>query len=176
MFFSQHKRLGTQTGHAVWQTLQCAALTSSLGSKGFFDPPSDFFRDSYVSGFVIGAINGSLLAGAKGGHWSTRKKGEFMMHALNVLDPSRTIMGILMGDISVNSQALHAEGNNDGMSVSFAVHQSLKPDDPDPKVMMARDMAAMFSGMLGANGDLAGAMITVTIEDYMKKCWGENST
>lgn len=173
MFFSQHKRLGAQTGQGVWQTLQTASLASSLGSKGFFDPPNDFYFDSYISGFVIGAVNGSLIAGAKGSGWSSRKKGEFMYSALEVVDPSKTVAKILLGDLSVSDQSLHAEGNNDGMSVSLAIYNGLKPDDPDPKVVMAREMAEMLSGTLGSNGDLGGALIALTIQKYMAERWGE---
>lgn len=173
MFFSQHKRLGTQTGQGVWQTLQTASLTSSLGSKGFFDPPSEFYFDSYISGFVIGAVTGSLIAGAKGSRWSSKKKGEFMMCALEVVDPSLTVAKIFLGDLSVSDQNLHAEGNTDGLSVSMAVYNGLKPDDPDPKVVMAREMAEMFSGTLGSKGDLGGALISLTIQKYMAERWGE---
>ena len=174
MFFNQHRRLGTQVGHGVYQTLQTASLSSSLGSKELSDPPPDFFQDSYVSGFVIGAINGALIAGAKGSGWSTRKKGEFMMYALEVVDPSKTVAKILLGDISVENKALHIEGTNDGMSVSLAVYKGLKPDDPNHKVEMAREMVKMFSGMLGPKGDLAGALITLTIVDYLKRRRDEN--
>lgn len=172
MFFNRHRRLGTQVGHGVWQTLRDASLSSSLGSKGFFDPPPDFFKDSYVSGFIIGAINGALIAGAKGSGWSSRKKGEFMLCALEVIDSSKTVEKILLGDASVENKSLHIEGNNDGVSVSLAVYNGLKSDDPNQKVVIAREMVDMFAGTLGSNGGLAGALITLTIVDYLKKRWG----
>jgi hypothetical protein len=123
---------------------------------------------------VIGAINGALIAGAKGAYWSTRKKGEFTMHALEVVDPSNTVGSLFLGDIAPSDKALHAQGIKDGASVSLAVHNGLRPDDPDPKVVMAREMVTMFPGTLGGQRGLAGALLTLTIEDYMKKRWGES--
>ena len=95
-----------------------------------------------------------------------------MLCALEVIDPSKTVEKFLLGDSSVENKSLHIEGNNDGVSVSLAVYNGLKSDDPNQKVVMAREMVDMFAGTLGSNGGLAGALITLTIVDYLKRRWG----
>lgn len=176
MFFNKHKRLGTESGQGVLQILQTAMLASDRRYGVSLVPPSDFYFDSYVSGFAIGAVTGSLIAGAKGSGWSSKKKGEFMLCALEVVDPSLTVAKISLGDLSVSDQSLHAEGNTDGLSVSLAVYNGLKLDDPNPKVVMARQLAEASSGTLGSKGSLGGALISLTIQEYIKRRWGKVQT
>ena len=81
MFFNRHIKQGKQLGHTTLQMIASASLGSAINSDGDFDPPEDFYKDSYIAGFVLNVVGLGISFGLGGANWaSTKKVNVHFMH------------------------------------------------------------------------------------------------
>lgn len=118
-----------------------------------------------------------------GKSWSTQKKGEFLIEAFNIIDPSLTLMNNHLGmskDISIalalRDDSDFKQGQEDSTTFVGTVYKKLRPDDPDPILAKARDLAPKLQEQndflsMGGGDHLAVAIYLLTFNEYVKNNW-----
>ena len=167
MFFNNHLKKGEQIGHTLRQLL----TTASTGTGFFDDPvvknpvPDHFFDDLYIRGFITSL--GSLLIGQTGGaKWSVEKKGESIITALLVVDPTGYLknLHIYHSGTDVLSDQLFRDGIDAATTFFGTTYNKLRPDDPDPILAKAK----IISQKSGEGLDLAQTVLMLSIVKHIK--------
>ena len=173
MFFNRHLKQGDEIGEKTLTMLTTATFGTSLNPNTVFNPPTDFFLDSYVVGFLTSYVGWAIHFGLGGANWSTTKKGECIGRAFAVIDPSLNLQKGLLKEIPLE-EALHTRGGNDGTTVMAITFGKLRADDEDPKVIEARELAeemANFMPQQTAQEHLPNTAALVTIRQYIQEKW-----
>ena len=173
MFFNRHIKQGKQLGNTTLQMITSASLGSAINSDGDFDPPEDFYKDSYIAGFVLNVVGLGISFGLGGASWASTKKGECTLYALNEIDTSGDLKKALLRQMPLD-EALLEKGLQDGATVMGLTYQKLKADDPDPKVVEAKKLAKDLTTSMPNNTyneNLATAALAVTLREYIQGKW-----
>ena len=120
-----------------------------------------------------------------GKDWSPTKKGEYSLEAFNVIDPNGTLWNQLTEvgkNPEIHSQLMknkdYINGAQDGFTYIGIIYNKLKPDDPDPILVKARELAPKLKqqneslGLFDGGEHLAGAVYMLTFYKYVKDKWG----
>ena len=116
MFFNRHIKQGKQLGHTTLQMIASASLGSAINSDGDFDPPEDFYKDSYIAGFVLNVVGLGISFGLGGANWASTKKGECTLYALNEIDTGGDLKKALLRQMPLD-EVLLEKGLQDGATV-----------------------------------------------------------
>ena len=118
-----------------------------------------------------------------GKNWNHQKKGECIMEALKVVDPTEFLLMFHVENVEgtekilkLNENKEFKRGINDLTMAFGAAYGLLKPDDPDPILKSARKLAEgtkSLTPFLGGNegSRLAGAVAALTFNQHIKKKW-----
>ena len=173
MFFNRHLKQGDEIGEVALTMLKTATLGTSVNPNEVFNPPPDFFLDSYVVGFLTSYVGWAMDFGLGSANWSTTKKGECIVRAFAVIDPKLNLQKGLLKEIPLE-ETLHARGTNDGTSVMLMTFGKLRADDKDPKVIEAKELAekmASSTPQQTAQEHLPNTAALVTIRQYIQEKW-----
>ena len=90
IFFNRHLKIGKEIGKATRQSIIQPLV--AYGKSPNFVPPPEFLTDMYIYGYITGSI-GQMIDYAFGGkNWNKEKKGECIMEALKVVDPTEFLL------------------------------------------------------------------------------------
>ena len=186
MFFNSHKKKGREAGNTA---LNIIIKKSFIGTKYFddvtFSPPSNFYEDKYIRGFITNYLDLLRMFAFNGKGWSVTKKGEFLLEAFNIIDPTNTLKNKHMEmamDINIalefRDNVKSRQGYEDSTSFVAIAYNKLKPDDPDPIIVEARKLAPKLAEQnenLGVTGNenehLATAIYMLTFYKYVREIW-----
>jgi len=175
MFFNRHLKQGDEIGEMTLTMLKTATLGTSVNPNEVFNPPPDFFLDSYVVGFLTSYVGWAMDFGFGSANWSTTKKGECIGRAFAVIDPSGNLYKGLVKKIPLE-ETLHARGGNDGTTVMAITYGKLRADDEDPKVIEAKGLAEEMASSMpqqSAQEHFPKTAYLVTIRQYIQEKWDE---
>ena len=174
MFFNRHIKQGKEIGQQTLGMLKSASIGTSFGLVDDFSPPSDFFYDPYINGFLASYVGNIMAFGLSANSWSTKKKGECVTSAFSEIDPSNTLNKGLIKEIELDQDEVQ-RGVNDGATVVGLMHNKLKPDDPDPKVKEAKELSEVLAKQEKGSSPhehWGAAALLVTIRQYINEKWG----
>ena len=174
MFFKRHLKQGREIGQNTLAMLKSASMGTSFESFDGFNPPSDFFNDAYINGFLTSYVGNAMAFGLGANSWSREKKGECVYSAFSEIDPTNILHKGLIREIELDQAELE-RGLNDGTTVMGLTYQKLKSDDPDPKVIEAKKLAEDLANQnAGSSPDehLAAAALLVTLRQHIQSKWG----
>ena len=112
-----------------------------------------------------------------------KKKGEFLIEAFNIIDPSQTLINNhleMSKDINIaltlRDDNDFKQGQEDSTSFVGTVYKKLRPDDPDPILAKARELAPKLKEQneflsVGGGDHLAVAIYVLTFYEYIKNNW-----
>ena len=90
IFFNRHLKIGKEIGKATRKSIILPFVV--YGKDQNFVPPPEFLTDMYIYGYITGSI-GQMIDYAFGGkNWNKQKKGECIMEALKVVDPTEFLL------------------------------------------------------------------------------------
>ena len=167
MFFNNHLKKGEQIGHTLRQLL----TTASTGTGFFDDPvfknpvPEHFFNDLYIRGFIT-SLGGLLIGQMGGAKWSVEKKGETIITALLVVDPTGHLKNLHIYNLGhdVLSDRLFKDGIDAATTFFGTTYNKLRTDDPDPILAKAKTL----SQKSGDGLDLAQTVLMLSLVEYIK--------
>ena len=184
MFFNKHLKQGKEIGKVALGIIKPTFLGTDYFIGDNLFPPIKLFEDRYVVGFFTSYVTTIINFVLGGKNWSAKKKGECIIEALEVIDPSQTLINNHLNLSKSNSyiQELRADkefmrGGNDAETLVGVAYNYLKPDDPDPILTKAKSLAPSFEkelafmeiGTPGSNTSLVSAVIFLTINSHIKK-------
>ena len=184
MFFNRHIKQGEELGESgLTMIKQCFDGSQYLNGE-IFSPPSNFFDDLYIRGFLTSWI-GYLIEFAFGGSsWSSQKKGECSIAAMMIIDPSSALKNhhLSLADPAILRSVADSKdfqnGQNGAISLVGTVYKRLPEDDPDPVLKEAKSLAETLSknqqalGMsMGEGSALGAALVMVTIRRHIRDNW-----
>lgn len=118
-----------------------------------------------------------------GSGWSSTKRGEFYKEAFSIIDPTDSLwkQSIEMGkNPGIHSQLMenqdYKNGIQDGTTYIGVLYNKLKPDDPDPILVKARELAPQLEKQnesigLGGGDHLGVAVYMLTFYKYVQDKW-----
>ena len=149
-----------------------------------FNPPSDFFEDYYIRSYIHIVVSWLIDFAFNGGDWSSTKKGEFSLEAYSVIDPSGTLWNQIVEigkNPEINAQLMenqdYKNGTQDGFTYIGSIYKKLKPDDPDPILAKAKELAPKLKeqnealGLFDGDDHLAAAVYMLTFYKYVRDKW-----
>jgi hypothetical protein len=181
--FNRKQKISDQISTAVMGTIRlCFSTSKYLDARGVFQAPYEFWKDSYIVGFVYGLSGYFLNFDFSGSSMKVEDKGEIMI---------RTMMGICKNDykqaLSLVKQsaafkdAAFELGLEHSLLAYGAASGRLRDDEPSTIITLARELAKtqheMNIGMsetLGlspasTNSSLGMAVIQLTIMEHIKR-------
>jgi len=182
IFFNRHLKIGKEIGKATRQSIIQPLV--AYGKSPSFVPPPEFLTDMYIYGYITGSI-GQMIDYAFGGkNWNKQKKGECIMEALKVVDPTEFLLMFHVENVDgtekilkLNENKEFKRGINDLTMAFGAAYGLLKPDDPDPILKSARKLAegtkslTPFLGESNERSRLAGAVAALTFHVHIRNKW-----
>lgn len=178
IFFNSHKKTGREIGATIKQTIHQIFIGYNKAV------PEKIYQDKYIYGYITASAT-NLMAYVFGGKdWSQQKKGECIIEALSIIDPSGKLLDFHVDNNvdpekfkKLNSNKDFKQGMNDATTFIGVVYGFLKPDDPDPILKEAKkmsekteDMSYMFGGGdRSPNAHLGGCVTMLTLFGYIKK-------
>ena len=182
IFFNRHLKIGKEIGKTTRQSIIQPFV--AYGKDHNFVPPPEFLTDMYIYGYITGSI-GNLMDYAFGGkNWNKQKKGECIMEALKVVDPTEFLLMFHVENVEgtekilkLNENKEFKRGINDLTMAFGAAYGLLKPDDPDPILKSAKKLAegtkslTFFFGQSNERSSLAGAVVVLTFHAHIRKKW-----
>ena len=181
IFFNRHIKQGKEIGRAVKQAILSPFI--AYGKDKDFVPPSEFFLDEYIYGYITVAIGHMIYYVFGGKDWRPQKKGECIIEALLTIDPTQILLvhhrQINLDAekvIKLNKSKEFLRGTNDVTTVFGVTYGILKPDDPDPILKKARKIASSETEIMmsiipesSENSRLAGAVGFLTLFAHIQK-------
>ena len=182
IFFNRHLKIGKEIGKATRKSIIQPFVV--YGKDQNFVPPPEFLTDMYIYGYITGSI-GQMIDYAFGGkNWNKQKKGECIMEALKVVDPTEFLLMFHVENVGGTEKILKLNENKEfkrginDLATAFGVaYGLLKPDDPDPILKAARKLAegtkslTSFLGKSNERSSLAGAVAALTLHVHIRKKW-----
>ena len=182
IFFNRHLKIGKEIGKATRQSIIQPLV--AYGKSPNFVPPPEFLTDMYIYGYITGSI-GQMIDYAFGGkNWNKQKKGECIMEALKVVDPTEFLLMFHVENVGGTEKILKLNENKEfkrginDLTTAFGIaYGLLKPDDPDPILKSARKLAegtkslTSFLGQSNEKSSLAGAVVALTLHVHIRKKW-----
>ena len=182
IFFNRHLKIGKEIGKATRKSIIQPFVV--YGKDQNFVPPPEFLTDMYIYGYITGSI-GQMIDYAFGGkNWNKQKKGECIMEALKVVDPTEFLLMFHVENVGgtekilkLNENKEFKRGINDLTTIFGVAYGLLKPDDPDPILKSAKKLAegtkslTFFFGQSNERSSLAGAVVALTCHAYIRKKW-----
>ena len=184
IFFNTHKKQGKEIGQSALDTIVKKAF---IGSQYFddvnFNPPEGFFDDKYIRGYLTNYVDLHITFVFNGKSWNTQKKGEFLLEAFNIIDPSRTLFNNhlqMSNDINIvlalRDDKDFKQGQEDSTTFVGTLYKKLRPDDPDPILAKARHLAPKLQEQneflsIGGGDHLPVAVYMLTFYEYVKNNW-----
>lgn len=179
MFFNKKKKSAKEISHAVRNSLNVAFLHSNYMDReaGAISFPDNFWKDSYVIGFVHSLCGGFLHYVFGGANMSAEKKGEIIVLAfqdicqdewLNTLQTANQL-AVSKSDVSFN------KGSNDAATLFGTTFGLLKAGDNDPVLVEARELAKglangeVFPGAPEDKQLLATSVALLTINKHIRE-------
>ncbi len=182
IFFNRHLKIGKEIGKAARQSIIQPFV--AYGKSPNFVPPPEFLTDMYIYGYTTGSIGMMIDYAFSGKNWNKEKKGECIMEALKVVDPTEFLLMFHVENVDGTEKILKLNENKEfkrginDLATAFGVaYGLLKPDDPDPILKAARKLAegtkslTSFLGKSNERSSLAGAVAALTLHVHIRKKW-----
>ena len=182
MFFSKTKKIASELGPAIENTLKLPFLGSRYFdvSTGSFNPPLAFFDDPYIRGLVLGLIGNLGVVAFNTSSLSQTQRGRIVIYVWRYLADREEGMRISK---EVTAEALRKDGAdpefrrgaNDAGLLVCAAYGGEDFDDPDPIFQEAKKMAPNLSDSLtelvpggSASSSLATAFAMLTLHKHIQ--------
>ena len=187
IFFNRHLKIGKEIGKATRKSIILPFVV--YGKDQNFVPPPEFLTDMYIYGYITASISNLMDYAFGGKNWNHQKKGECIMEALKVVDPTEFLLMFHVENVEgtekilkLNENKEFKRGINDLTTIFGVAYGLLKPDDPDPILKSARKLAEgtkSLTSILGKSNDpkvnerssLAGAVAALTLHVHIKNKW-----
>ena len=182
IFFNRHLKIGKEIGKAARQSIIQPFV--AYGKSPNFVPPPEFLTDMYIYGYTTGSIGMMIDYAFSGKNWNKEKKGECIMEALKVVDPTEFLLMFHVENVDGTEKILKLNENKEfkrginDLATAFGVaYGLLKPDDPDPILKSAKKLAegtkslTYFFGQSNERSSLAGAVVALTFHAYIRQKW-----